>query len=158
MQSPTRLLLISDSHGARSYVSALIKQFTGQNKPDCILFAGDGAGIEYQLSHICPVYAVQGNCDQFSRLPLELTVCYSGFKLYLTHGHQQRVKHTLDLLAVRAQENEAAIVVYGHTHQQDISLVNRIYCINPGALRDGQYALLTLEKGGQVRPSFHQLI
>lgn len=158
MNQPSQLLLISDSHGTGVYVRELLKQFPADRKPDAVLFAGDGAGIEHQLKHLSPVYGVKGNCDEFSSLPLEMTLVFSGQKLYLTHGHRQRVKRTLDLLASKAFENEAAIAVYGHTHRQGMDMVNRVICINPGALWQGEYALLTLELDGRVKPSFHRFI
>lgn len=152
-EKATRLLLVSDAHGNSRQAEALLKRF-GADRPDALLFAGDGADIVPLLSTLAPVYAVKGNCDPDSNLPLEISMEFAGHKLLLTHGHRQRVKQNLDLLSACAKENEATIAIYGHTHHQGMDLVNRVFLINPGTLWEGQYALLTLREGNGFFPTF----
>lgn len=152
-----RLLLFSDSHGNRSGIAAMVKKAAKLGPIDAVLFAGDGANDPEALDLRCPVFAVRGNCDLFSTAPEQLVLPFAGHLVYLCHGHHHQVKRGLDQLAAVARQQGAGIAVYGHSHAQAFALVDRVHCINPGALYDGAFALLALEAGGAVKPQFFQL-
>ena len=92
-----------------------------------------------------PVYAVKGNCDLSRRMPLELTPELDGAKLLLCHGHERFVKENLYLLFMRAKAVGAQAALFGHTHVPLCTREEGVLLLNPGALKDGRYALLTIE-------------
>ena len=151
------LLLFSDSHGHTDYLQALMARVCTVSRPDAILFAGDGIRDAERVNAECQVYRVRGNCDHSSNALDEQLLTFSTHRIYLSHGHLHRVKRTLDLLASAARVKDAKIAVYGHTHRQGLELVNTVYCINPGALINGEYALLRIEEDGRIFPFFHNL-
>lgn len=150
-----KLLLFSDSHNNQQRLRELAKRVR-EEAPDAILFAGDGLHDASLLDAQCPVYAVRGNCDLGFGLPEELALPLSGQIVYLSHGHLHRAKRTSDLLAAAAKTQGARVAVYGHTHQQAMEWVHGVYCVNPGALANGDYAWLTL-KDGAVDVKFKNL-
>ncbi len=140
------LLLLSDSHGHSANLMA-IKELLNKGGVDAILFAGDGHGDMSRLNAACPVFEVRGNCDLFSRQPDQQLLNLSETSIYLAHGHLLGVKSTLGRLASAAQAKGARYAVYGHTHCQEINLIDGVKCINPGALHSGEYARLNLADG-----------
>ncbi|MEG0145820.1 MAG: metallophosphoesterase family protein, partial [Clostridia bacterium] len=68
----------------------------------------------------------------------------------LTHGNTYRVKQGLLMLAYGAREVGADIVLYGHTHIPSVDRDGPLLLINPGALMDGRYAILTFSDNGPV--------
>ena len=153
-----KLLLVSDSHGTNTYLKALIERMKCEGGIDAVLHAGDGAADADLLNVIAPVHKVRGNCDPPLRyVAQELTLRFGPNVIYLSHGNLHRVKRTLGLLAAAAGEAGAGVAVYGHTHRQQIDLMDRIYLVNPGALFVGEYALLHLQPDGTPRVEFRSL-
>lgn len=154
-----KLLLFSDSHGGVDQIKRMLEIVKGEGVPDALLYAGDGMMDLYRLNAGAPLNMVRGNCDLINPFdaPDEDTLRFSNTKIYLCHGHRQRVKHTLDLLAAMAKNAGAAVAVYGHTHCQQTDYINGVLCVNPGAIRDGAYALLYLLDGEKPRTELRQL-
>lgn len=152
-----KLLLFSDSHGQAEYRSAMVKEAEKEGMPDAVLFAGDAGFSSNLLFEGVPHYFVRGNCDYISIADDEELIPMGSHLVYLTHGHLQRVKKTLDILASAAKSKNAGIAIYGHTHQQGLDLIQGVYCINPGALKNGEYAFLHLNADKSVRPDFRKL-
>lgn len=69
----------------------------------------------------------------------------------LTHGHAYGVKSSLDGAAVSAAAEDAAVLLYGHTHIADDRMVRTavgdVRAVNPGSARMAEYALITVEDG-----------
>jgi hypothetical protein len=154
-----KLLLFSDSHGTGKYLETMTEQALKEGGIDAVLFAGDGLRGLYGLETLGQVFAVRGNCDPADPYtPQELTLPFGRHRIYLSHGNLNRVKRTLDLLAKAAQERKADIAVYGHTHVQHFEMISRIIYINPGALWNGEYALLHLQDDMPPRAEFRRLV
>ena len=152
-----RLLIFSDSHGHVEYRDAMEKEVRHEILPDAVLFAGDAGFSSNLLFPELPYYYVRGNCDVISSAPDKELIDLDKHRIYLTHGHLHRVKQTLDLLASDALSHQARIAVYGHTHCQGLDLVNSVYCLNPGALKNGAYAVLNLFHDGRIVPDFRRI-
>ena len=125
-----RLGVISDTHGLlRPEVFEIFKQV------DHILHAGDVGEprILIELESIAPVTAVYGNVDGpelRARLPQVAEVDLDGFAIVVTHG-DQLAHPTPEKL--HATFPKADIIVYGHTHQPLLELVDRtVTVMNPG--------------------------
>ena len=62
-------------------------------------------------------------------------LCYPvcGVKLYMTHGHNQKVKITLAILKKEAKEAGAQAALFGHTHSALCTQEDGLWLLNPGA-------------------------
>lgn len=83
------------------------------------------------------IHQVPGNCDRYRMVRYEPEVrCYGvgGVKLFMTHGHVQRVKETKVRLLAEARAMGAQAVLYGHTHIADCHQEDDgLWVMNPGA-------------------------
>ncbi|MBQ8972125.1 MAG: metallophosphoesterase [Clostridia bacterium] len=154
----TKLGLISDSHGA----AIRLAQFTDiatHEKFDAVLCCGDGVSDYRSLSKklSMPVYFVAGNCDYQADVPWELQFDWEGVHCLIVHGHLfASIRYDLTALSYRADEVNAQVVFYGHTHIPKVDLVGKTMFINPGALKDGRYAVIEIENGA-IRPKLMEL-
>ena len=117
-----RIGVMSDSHGDRASLDRLLD---AMGKMDALCFLGDIASDgAYLQERLCArgadtaFYAVRGNNDLASPLPDELTLTIAGKRIFLTHGHMQRVKSGLLNLTYAARERSADVALFGHTHMR----------------------------------------
>ena len=112
----------------------------GAVKPQAVIhlgdFSQDAMSLEEDFPHI-RFHIVDGNCDRVvtMRTNPEL-LCYDvgGVRLYMTHGHKEKVKGGLWMLMARAREMGAAAALYGHTHQAYCQQEeDGLWVMNPGA-------------------------
>jgi uncharacterized protein len=119
--------LISDTHGLLR--PEVLAAFEGV---DLILHAGDVGpdSILDELSAIAPVHAVRGNTDPIGnpRLPEGLELEINGTSVHVSHGHEIGAVPGRLLAAYAAD-----VIVYGHTHRELITRVDRRVVVNPGA-------------------------
>jgi len=144
-----RVGVFSDSHGDHDALDALLDQM---GYLDAVCFLGDVARdadhLRDRLSAMpnqIPLYAVRGNNDYGSAcaLPWELLIELDGVRVYMTHGHRSAGYMGL---AYRAQELEARIAMFGHTHAAFCEEVQGVMLLNPGSA--GNYC-----RGGRARAS-----
>lgn len=148
-----RYLVFSDSHGDISRCKEIIDSF--EYRVSGIIHAGDYAGDAQDLKAVypdIPVYYVCGNTDLFTTAPVENVFVLDGIKVFLTHGHTYRVKQEArggyETLAKRAEELEADLCVFGHTHYQDTVYTKGMTLLNPGSVRySGTYSVVEIENG-----------
>jgi putative phosphoesterase len=126
-----RLGVIADTHGLlRPQVFDVFQAV------DHILHGGDVGQREIliELEALAPVTAVYGNTDDAALrglLPQVATLRLDGFDIVVTHGDQLGSPTPL---ALHAAFPTADIIVYGHTHQPRLELVDRtVTVINPGS-------------------------
>jgi len=156
-----RLIVISDSHGDADGLKAAVEQARSSGKVDAVVFLGDGMrDYESVLPSLqadrIACYAVRGNNDWSSQAESEITFTLNGVRIFACHGHTRQVKYSTDRLWYAAQEREARVVLYGHTHREKIDLEYGIYLINPGAVcerssRRSAYAEVMIEDNGFVQ-------
>ena len=138
-----KIVLISDSHGRVEYVNKIFSNVDF----DYLFYIGDGLSDLGEYIQNEKVYSVSGNCDGIdSGRPNEIVFNIGKYRFLLTHGNKYGVKYTLSPLMRRAEEDNANIVCYGHSHRQDVFEDNGVYYINPGTLKDGQGLVLELEE------------
>ncbi len=131
-----RILVVSDSHGAKNFMFRCVEQF----KPDMILHLGDYYSDGEELHERFPQIRfaqVPGNCD-LSRMPLSarriLIPTIDGVVTYMTHGDLQKVKINLDILKLSGRKAGAELVVFGHTHQSFCEQTDDgMWVLNPGS-------------------------
>lgn len=151
-----KIIVVSDSHYDRAALSSLAEDIARRGDMDALIHLGDvESDAQWLKEHLnCPVYSVPGNCDLNFRDPAERVLTLDGVSMLICHGHTLRVKYTLDALCYRAQEMGVSLALFGHTHAPCLRLENDgILLLNPGALRDGRYALLETENGQLLTPS-----
>ena len=125
-----RIGVFSDTHGDISNA----RRFYDRLAPlDCLFHLGDYAADGEKLSNLfdCPVYAVRGNCDYRSDMPLERQVDLGGKRFLLVHGHQY---YNFNSLLYRGEEIRADMILFGHTHMPDLSADGPRLILNPGSL------------------------
>ncbi len=154
-----RALILSDSHGRRDLVLQAYAQATALEPVDAVLFAGDGWEDLMPLTvKKLPIYAVRGNVENVTAGPPYLRVeTLEQVRTLIVHGHRLGVKNSLDELTANAREKDATIAVYGHTHVPRVKWHRGVLTINPGALRDGRYAMLTVLCSGRIEPELMHL-
>lgn len=127
-----RALIMSDSHGWEQEVANIIERHQGE--VDAVIHCGDS-----ELAEESPVlknaYIVRGNCDFGVDFPEEITQEVKGVKFYVAHGHLLNVKMTAMNLVYKAQESDADVVCFGHTHVPVAFEEQGILIINPGSIR-----------------------
>ena len=161
------LLVLSDSHGRPDRMEEVIRRV----RPDGILFAGDGLRDLSRAEVTAPLWAVAGNCDWLTSPVIvqgrELTprteelVTVEGVRILLMHGHTYSVKGGLGSAVARAVQQEADLLIYGHTHlpvelhlrpddrRADFGVTKPLTLFNPGSLgdRDASFGTLTVRNG-----------
>ena len=123
MRESFDVLVLSDSHGRRDAVVAVLSQLNF--RPYAVLYLGDGLR---DLSAITSddryadlsVYAVAGNCDGSIIFPSdepEVRMVQLGeVRVLMMHGHTFDVKWGLGEAIAYAAKKEADVLLYGHTH------------------------------------------
>jgi putative phosphoesterase len=146
-----KILIISDTHGIKIKMSALIRRFTDV---DMIMHLGDySRDADYiRKLTVTKVYNVRGNCDLGSMAEDELLLSVEGVNILMVHGHRQNVKSSLLGLALYAQEKEADAALFGHTHIPTEQYHNNVLLYNPGSLGEPRgmrptVGLMTVDQG-----------
>jgi putative phosphoesterase len=131
----TVVAVVSDTHlprGGRRLPKECLEYLA---EADLILHAGDfvAEGVLRDLERIAPVEAVHGNMDDAAlrrRLPARRVVEIGGTRVGMVHDAGPRVgRH--GRLAAGFPGCQA--VVYGHTHEPEITLQQGVWIVNPGS-------------------------
>lgn len=143
-----KLLIFSDSHGCTDAMRNKILTYS----PDAVCHLGDYVADAEKLRTVfpdIPFYSVKGNCDFCASAPSELSFSVFGFKIFACHGHNYYVKSGLISLCCAAEENEADICLFGHTHMPFLERRAGLTLLNPGASGDfdGSCALIEFFDG-----------
>lgn len=151
-----KVIVVSDSHYDRAALSSLAEEITRRNDVDALIHLGDvesdAQWLQARLK--LPLYSVPGNCDMNLHDPAERVIELDNMPMLICHGHTLRVKYTLDVLCYRAEEMGVSLALFGHTHAPCLRHeTGGILLLNPGALRDGRYALLETENGRLLTPT-----
>lgn len=145
-----RILVVSDSHGD---VRNLLETVRCNSSAEVVIHCGDGA---QDVSEVAPLFpdkmfiTVRGNCDVFSDVPFLENITLEGKKIFITHGNLFNVKSDLYQLSCAAREQNADMVLFGHTHIPTEIYDEGLYILNPGSLRGygGSYALVDITDKG----------
>lgn len=147
-----KILVLSDSHSSLYFMRAAIAKV----RPNAVVHLGDyyedGEAMAQENPRIL-FHMVPGNCDQYRPGGLKPAVlCYNvcGLRLYMTHGHNHKVKLTQGLILKDARQAQAQAVLYGHTHKPDCHREeDGLWVLNPGSCGHGggSVGLIETEKG-----------
>lgn len=145
-----RVLIFSDTHG---YTDPCIQLINNTPNVAAVIHAGDYTRDAEDLSYIFPdlqLFYVKGNNDLLSRAPAQLTVIIGGARIFITHGHEQRVKYEsrYNTLREHAKKSAPQLVVFGHTHIPYTGYDDDFITLNPGSVRYTRtYAVAEIEDG-----------
>ncbi len=148
--------ILSDSHDHHAHVIRAI-DILNEHRVEAVFHAGDIISPfvvkKFGELNARPFIATYGNNDG-EKLILRTAMsdiggeiheyCYktelAGKKIYMTH-----TQHNIEEIAAGGMYD---LVIYGHTHQQDIRTVGKTLIINPGEVTDwitGQSHLVVLD-------------
>ncbi|WP_033159837.1 YfcE family phosphodiesterase [Mycoplasmoides alvi] len=138
----TKVLCVSDTHGRNEKWIELIKKVN----PDVVIHSGDHCTDEKIMNQYANFW-VSGNNDYIGN---EIEIFkIEDIKFILMHGHQANrfnlEKWKKDLVKI-ALKNNANVLIYGHSHIQDIDKISDIITINPGSLE--------LPRNAEMLPSY----
>ena len=128
-----RILILSDNH-YKNLDDLNLDEF------DYVIHAGD-YGLSLDDLNNKGAFYVKGNCDVKGLN--ESTFKIGDRKIYLTHGHIYDVKYDYIRLMFKGLSINADYVIFGHTHRADMFIQEGVAFINPGAYKDGYYAIAT---------------
>jgi putative phosphoesterase len=127
--------VISDTHGLlRPEVLDIFENM------DLIIHAGDVGNEEIleELKRIAPVIAVRGNTDKgflARKLNCSEIVDIGDKSIYLIHD--------IEDIEIEPEAAFIDIVVYGHSHKQDMNKVDEVLYLNPGSAGPKRFKLPT---------------
>lgn len=131
------LIALSDTHRDAGHGLA-DHRLTAVREADVVCHAGDFTTVDVYESFLAEasrLEAVHGNVDDAAlreRLPPTRVFEYGDVRLVLVHGHE----HDETGLTMLARQEDADVVLSGHTHRPVVRTVEgRVFC-NPGSHAD----------------------
>lgn len=153
-----KILVLSDSHGNIGNMERAVALV----RPRSIIHLGDcwrDAEELHDLYPAIPLEQVPGNCDYARFEAAERLLLLEDKRVLIAHGHTMHVKYGLLPAQYRAQEMNADILLFGHTHVPLVENGGKLIMLNPGTI--GSYTRPTygvLEwRNGQVYPAVYEL-
>ncbi|HNX59981.1 MAG TPA: YfcE family phosphodiesterase [Spirochaetota bacterium] len=144
-----KFLVLSDSHGE----TELIRSVVSSELPfDELIFCGDGIDdlTRADLPKKFIVTAVRGNVDRVRGCAGD-DVAFTeaeGVRIMVTHGDMFDVKRTMMFVRREAEAKNAGLVIVGHTHIPYLNEASGPAVLNPGSLKAGSYATVTVTDAG----------
>lgn len=132
-----KICVFSDSHGCAENMLLVI----GRERPDIVIHLGDGEGdlaaVRRRFPEL-PIENVRGNCDRHSAALMTLRTTIAGKRIFAAHGHMYDVKldPAFTRLRFAAMEDDADIVLFGHTHAPIHERSLGMEILNPGSCGD----------------------
>jgi len=139
-----KILVMSDTHGDEE----IIRHVREANlNVDAIFHCGDSE-LSPDNESLEDVHVVQGNCDWRDSFLEEKLIELSGVRIFITHGQLYDVKRALMPIKYKAEEMNADVVLFGHSHLLGAETDQGVLFLNPGSLkqprgrREKSYAIL----------------
>lgn len=152
------VLILSDSHGLRDAIQT-IKQ---RHQIKDVIHCGDSE-LEADDPMLEGIQTVRGNCDFDGRLPEHRILRIDGLTFFVAHGHLHDVNMSIMNISYEAEENQANVVCFGHTHVAIAEKVNQQLFINPGSIRlprrreEKTYAIMKWNDTSNIHVDFYKV-
>jgi len=152
-----KLLVFSDSHGYHEHLVETVKKM--QNDVTHVLHLGDGYNDYSKCLNIKDNLIFNfapGNCDFGTGYASTSTMDINNKKVLMAHGYQFDVKSTYNRICYFAEESNADICLFGHTHIPVDFYHNGILIFNPGSItfsRDLEiptYGIINIDDNGKI--------
>lgn len=144
--------VISDTHGDSYNMKKILPKI---ESAEVLIHLGDYIRDLYEIEKNFKgrIIGVRGNCDFGIQTESEILETIAGKKIFITHGHRYDVKYGIHTLQYRAEELQADIALYGHTHVSSVEYERGIWFINPGSVGDARngyesFAMLEIDDKG----------
>jgi uncharacterized protein len=156
-----KILVISDTHKKISGVIELISRITDLNH---IIHLGDVVDDVMDLKALYDVRIdfVAGNCDFYTYdVPTSKIVEIGGKNFYLTHGHKENVKYSLENLYAIADSKNVDGIFFGHTHQPILTYHHEVLILNPGSISEPRnhkfpsYAIIQIDGEARIHATLN---
>lgn len=138
-----KLLVFSDSHGVLDTMIWAVEHY----RPDRVLHLGDCCAdftdLRQRFPEI-PMDGVPGNCDYGVQDAPTRFLELEGVRIMMTHGHRYGVKSGYLRIVYAAREQQADILLFGHTHRAECFREGALWVMNPGAAGTGCFGIITL--------------
>lgn len=123
--------VMSDTHGMHSYIDLAMEYL---KEVDLIIHGGDNyKDTKYiEKNYNIKVIGVAGNCDIENSCDRIEEI--EGKKIFITHGHNYGVKTDINRIFYAGKENNADVVIFGHSHVPLYVEEEGIILLNPGSL------------------------
>ena len=146
-----RIAVLSDTHIPTRLGSLQGRVYEEIADSDLIIHAGDLVEMDVlrDLERFAEVRAVRGNMDDASLrrvLPERQVFELEGFRIAVMHGSGAPFGLSKRVLSAVADE-DPRIVIHGHSHQYCNRSMGNVLVLNPGAVVDRSFAVLSLEEG-----------
>ena len=147
-----KLIIFSDTH----LDTKRMKYAAEQVSPDIIIHLGDNIDDTSKIREVLPetpFHLIKGNSDAQSAGDTKKVITVDNVKIFMTHGHEYHVKEGLSHLIKRAIEQEADLVLFGHTHGAAIVKEQGVTLMNPGQMQyhkerqRASYGIVTINDG-----------
>jgi len=151
------ILVFSDSHGYLENMKNVLRQYEKEIK--YVIHLGDYDKDVLKIKSCFLDYKfinVSGNCDFGTNLPSEKFFSLYDKRFFITHGHKYNVKYNLVKLSYSAEEKNADICLFGHTHIPMTACLNNILYMNPGSISQPRlgnsytYGMISVSKTGNA--------
>ncbi len=158
-----KYLIVSDSHGYNENLRKVIERVS---PIEGMFHLGD---LQCSLNVIediadCPVYAIAGNNDFRSELEETRTEVIGGKRIAMCHGHRHGAYYGISRLVYWGLEQEADVVMFGHTHEPFLSYEQGMALLNPGSIslprqegRNPTFTIMEIDKDGELHFCMNQL-
>ena len=128
-----KILVFSDSHRDVESMSLVTKK----EKPETIIHLGDNAGDAQLLQEQFPkikIEYIRGNTDFAEDCLSENHLLLQNKLIFITHGHKYNVKWSKKEIKQKGLEDNADIVLFGHTHEPYLKIYKGMWVMNPGSI------------------------
>lgn len=126
-----KYLVVSDNHGDRKILVDILKQYKGE--VDYFFHCGDSE--LNPKDELWKTYlVVRGNCDYYGGFPMQLVQKTGLDTVFMAHGHLSSVRYGMTQLKLQAEEVQANLALFGHTHQIGCEMHDGILFLNPGSV------------------------
>jgi putative phosphoesterase len=137
-----KLLVLSDTHGYLPALRAVLNWAKDSIPPkDTICaaaFLGDGVYDLNRTVEASGFYGewklVRGNNDYEPTIPETAVFNFVDHRFYMCHGHRHGLYGGYQSLIAAGRNNDADIVLFGHTHVPLYKSMNGLLLINPGSV------------------------
>lgn len=131
------LTIVSDTHGSTGH-RLEGRTLAAVREAELVVHAGDfttESVYDAFDAEATELVAVAGNNEDpalVERLPTMATVEWEGTRFLVVHGHEQ----TETGLSMLARQEDADVVVVGHSHRPELSATGEFVLVNPGSHAD----------------------
>jgi uncharacterized protein len=149
-----KILVLSDTHGE---IDKAVEAIEKNRDIDLIIHLGDYFRDAQKLESMfpkIPVEYIYGNSDfMIGDVPAEKMLDIKGKRIFITHGHRYSVKWDYNRLHKKAEESNADVLLFGHTHIAELIEEKGYLLINPGSISEPRsednesYAVIEIDEG-----------